>query len=49
MELVSPLRARRNVTEAGGRSQPEERHGLAAEDYIIDNRRRKNPIRRVFG
>jgi hypothetical protein len=37
----------RETTQAGGGSQPEERHNLAAEVHMI-NRRRKNPVRRVF-
>ena len=35
-------------TQDGGESQPEERHGLAAEVGRII-RRRKNPVRGVFG
>jgi hypothetical protein len=35
-------------TQDGGGSQPEERHGLAAEVGRI-SRRRKNPLRGVFG
>jgi hypothetical protein len=45
--LVSPLRATRDVTQANGRFQPEERHCLAAEVHGID-RRQKNPVRRFF-
>ena len=46
--LRSPLGARPDVTQEGGGSQPEERHGLAAEVGRII-RRRKNPVRGVFG
>jgi hypothetical protein len=47
MNLESPLGTMREATQAGGESQPEERHGLTAEVLRID-RRRKNPVRRVF-
>jgi hypothetical protein len=40
--------ARPKATQDGGASQPEERHGLAAAVLKID-RRRKNPVRGVFG
>jgi hypothetical protein len=36
-----------DATQDGGGSQPEERHGMAAEVHMID-RRQKNPVRRVF-
>jgi hypothetical protein len=39
---------RLKATHDGGRSQPEERHGLPA--AVLRNiRRRKNPVRGVFG
>jgi hypothetical protein len=41
------LGVRLGATQDGGGSQPEERHSLAAEVHRID-RRRKNPVRRVF-
>jgi hypothetical protein len=44
----SPLGARLEATHDGGGSEPEERHGLAAEVLRII-RRRKNPVRGVFG
>jgi hypothetical protein len=40
--------ARLEATQDGGGSQPEERHGLAAEVLRII-RRRKNPVRGAFG
>jgi hypothetical protein len=46
--FTSPLGARLKATQGGGGSQPEERHGLAAEVLRII-RRRKNPVRGVFG
>ena len=46
--LRSPLGARHDATQDGGGSQPEERHGLAAAVLWI-TRRRKNPVRGVFG
>jgi hypothetical protein len=39
--------ARLEATRDGGGSQPEERHGLAAEVHMTD-RREKNPVRRIF-
>jgi hypothetical protein len=45
---MSPLGARLEATHDGGGSQPEERHGLAAEVLRII-RLRKNPVRGVFG
>jgi hypothetical protein len=42
-----PLWARRDATHDGGGSQPEERHGLAAEVHGII-RRQKTPVRGVF-
>jgi hypothetical protein len=44
----SPLGARPDATQDGGGSQPEERHGMAATVLRI-TRRRKNPVRGVFG
>jgi hypothetical protein len=46
--LESPMRARRDATQAREGSQPQKRHGLAAEVPCID-RRRENSVRRVFG
>jgi hypothetical protein len=40
--------ARLMATQDGGWSQPEERHGMAAEVLRII-RRRKNPVRSLFG
>jgi hypothetical protein len=40
-------RARREATHAGGGSQPEERHGMAAEVHMII-RHQARPVRRVF-
>jgi hypothetical protein len=40
--------SRLEASQDGGGSQPEERHGLAAEVLMIDSRL-KNPVRRVFG
>jgi hypothetical protein len=48
MRLESPEEGRLDVSHAGGGSQPKERHGPAAEVHRID-RRRENPIRRIFG
>jgi hypothetical protein len=48
MSFMSPLGARIEATLDGGGSQPEERHGLAAEVVRI-TRRRKKPVRGVFG
>jgi hypothetical protein len=45
----SPLGARLDATHDGGGSQPEERHGLAAVAILRITRRRKNPVRGVFG
>jgi hypothetical protein len=45
---MSPLGVRLEATHDGGGSQPEERHGLAAE-FMRIIRRRKNPVRGVFG
>jgi hypothetical protein len=47
-DIDLPLGARHNAKHAIGESQPEKRHGLAAEVLRID-RRRRNPGRRVFG
>jgi hypothetical protein len=47
-ELMPPLGERLKATQDGGRSQPEERHNLAAEVRSII-RRRKNPVRGAFG
>jgi hypothetical protein len=47
VSLESPHGARREATHTLGGSQPEERHGLAAEVFMID-RRRKKPVRRSF-
>jgi hypothetical protein len=47
MSFESHLGVRRKAMHAGGGSQPEEPHGLAAEVLRID-RRRKNPVQRVF-
>jgi hypothetical protein len=47
-EFLSLLGARLMATQDGGWSQPEERHGPAAEVLRII-RRRKNPVRGVFG
>jgi hypothetical protein len=47
VSFMSPLWARLEATEEEG-SQPEERHGLAAEVVRI-TRRRKKPVRGVFG
>jgi hypothetical protein len=47
-EIRVSLGVRLGATQAGGGSQPEVRHGLAVEVHMID-RRRKNPVRRVFG
>jgi hypothetical protein len=44
VSFMSPLGARLEATQDGGGSQPEERHGLAAEVLRI-TRRRKNPVR----
>jgi hypothetical protein len=47
-EFMRPLGGRMKATQDGGRSQPEERHGLAAAVLrIICNR--KIPVRGVFG
>jgi hypothetical protein len=46
-EFISPLGARLMTTQDGGWSQPEERHGHAAEVIRII-RRRKNPVRGVL-
>jgi hypothetical protein len=46
-EFMSPPRGRLKPTHDGGRSQPEERHGLAAAVLKII-RRRKNPLRGFF-
>jgi hypothetical protein len=48
VSFMSPMGARLEATQDGGGSQPEERHDLAAEALRI-NRRRKNPVRGVFG
>jgi hypothetical protein len=48
VSLTSPLGARLEATQDGGGSQPEERHGLAAEVLMII-RRRKNSVRGVLG
>jgi hypothetical protein len=47
VSFKSPPRARLEATHDGGGSQPEERHGLAAEVLRII-RRRKNPVRGVL-
>jgi hypothetical protein len=47
VSFMSSLGERIEATEDGGGSQPEERHGLAAEVLRII-RRRKNPVRGVF-
>jgi hypothetical protein len=44
VSFKSPLGARLEATQDGRRSQPEERHGLAAEVLRI-TRHRKNPVR----
>jgi hypothetical protein len=48
VSFASPMGARLEATDDGGGSQPEERHGMAAEVLRII-RRRKNPVRGVFG
>jgi hypothetical protein len=48
LDRTDYLGARLEVTQDGGRSQPEERHGLAAEVLRII-RRRKNPVLGIFG
>jgi hypothetical protein len=47
VSFTSPHGARLEATQDGGRSRPEERHGLAAEVLMII-RCRKNPVRGVF-
>jgi hypothetical protein len=47
-EFMPPLGGRLKATQDRGRSQPEERHSLAAEVLRIIHRR-KNPVRGVFG
>jgi hypothetical protein len=47
-EIRVSLGVRLGATKDKGGSQPEERHGLAAEVHMID-RRRQDPVRRVFG
>jgi hypothetical protein len=47
VSFKSRLGARLEATQDGGGSQPEERHGLAAEVLMII-RRRKNPVRGVL-
>jgi hypothetical protein len=47
VNLESPLGERHEATQAGGESQPEERHGMAAEVLVLD-RFRENPVHRVF-
>jgi hypothetical protein len=47
-EIRVSLRVRLGATQDGGGSQSEERHGMAVEVHGID-RRRKNPVRMVFG
>jgi hypothetical protein len=36
VSFESPMRAKLDATQDGGESQPEERHGLAAEVHKID-------------
>jgi hypothetical protein len=48
VSFMSPLGARLEATHDGGGSQPEERHGMAAEVARIICRR-KNPVRGGFG
>jgi hypothetical protein len=48
VSFMSTLGARLEATQDGGGSQPEERHGLAAEVLRII-RRQKNPVRGAFG
>jgi hypothetical protein len=47
-EFMPPLGGRLTATQDGDRSQPEERHGLAAAVLRIICRRKK-PVRGVFG
>jgi hypothetical protein len=47
-DIQVSMGVRLGATHDGGGSEQEERHGLAAEVHMID-RRRKNPVRRVFG
>jgi hypothetical protein len=47
VSFESLLGARRETSQAGGGSQPEERHGMAAEVLRID-RRQNNSVRTVI-
>jgi hypothetical protein len=47
VSIESPMGARRKAMRAGGGSQPEERHGLAAEVHKIHRRRKKTVPRAV--
>jgi hypothetical protein len=47
VDTEPPIEGRHDAKQAGGGSQPRERHGLAAEVFMI-NRHRKDPVRRGF-